>query len=1095
LKKRLQTGFLKKIIFSIRGTIWEKRLKTAGLACLRWLLFAAEALCIGLAATVAVQWITGGTLPGVWYWCVKYPGNLLLTALLYAVAAAALGALTGRLWVSGALVGLAGTLLALVDYFKIAINGSPLQLADFGMIGQIRAVAGVAGSLIPPSDFWMALAALAFCVLLLALTRRLTALGPQLRFLTFSLSVLLAVVLLTPSGAQSFGERFGLDFSMRMDPAANHEHHGLTLSLWRDGFIQDKPPAEGYGEEYMREVLAKVDGLLLEDGGTAAPEESPNIIFILSESFFDPTRLPGIDYEWDPVENYHALEAEGVSGDFHSHYLGYGTGNVEISMLTGLRDTDLLPGTDMCSMYSEVYEYFDSLAEQYTKAGGYQAEMLHAFTDELYNRTTNYPLLGFENLLFYKDLLALECPWEPRVRDGAYMQDSYFCQALLERLNAINAEGRRAVLYGISMENHQPYTTEKFHNECQMSLTADSLTPEEQDVLRSMLEGIIRADQALGELTAALREVSEPTIVVFFGDHRPNLTLPDGETAYTKLGLCPGTWTYNWTPEQFNDLYSTDYLIWANDAALLGDQAGTRRDSSVTAIGPQLLELTGGPVSRYWGLMEKCAEVCLTRTSFYFVDGEGDPSVNLEESGLSPEALELLKLRDDVIYDAIYGERYITKAMNLPAGSPGESGTEVRTVTPNPYPAEVTAAAAAALREAGRLPEGLSMEDAVSRAMFIRLTAGALGAAPESEAVVPGETWYAPYVRAGYAMGLFDGSGEEMSFTPTDGFLMGNRGYADMDQPISRRDAAAIIARAAPAGADEFSPLLPSGEGNYGLSCGETVIYAWKLMTGGWPRPAAAEQAVLPLEEVLRRDRRIVHAGGRIAKADGGTRTYTNSAEALVNAYRAGNRVMEFDFVQTSDGHLAGIHDWISAVSPAITDGVPLSLEEWLQAEVYGEFTPLCLESLAGFMREHPDLYIVTDVKDHNAAAAAIIAESCPDLMDRFVIQIYKDSEYDEIAALGFRHIIYTLYDLPPAGQRDTAHFKEFAAEHPLLGYTYPGALRRFWRYTEKMKETGVMLFVHTINDEAEITACYSEGIDAVYTDNVGAQRFVITAE
>lgn len=80
-------------------------------------------------------------------------------------------------------------------------------------------------------------------------------------------------------------------------------------------------------------------------------------------------------------------------------------------------------------------------------------------------------------------------------------------------------------------------------------------------MLRSMLEGIVRADQALGELTAALQEISEPTIVVFFGDHRPNLTLPDGETAYTKLGLCPGTWTYNWTPEQFNDLYSTDYLI------------------------------------------------------------------------------------------------------------------------------------------------------------------------------------------------------------------------------------------------------------------------------------------------------------------------------------------------------------------------------------------------------------------------------------------------------------------------------------------------------------------------------------------------------
>ena len=140
---------------------------------------------------------------------------------------------------------------------------------------------------------------------------------------------------------------------------------------------------------------------------------------------------------------------------------------------------------------------------------------------------------------------------------------------------------------------------------------------------------------------------------------------------------------------------------------------------------------------------------------------------------------------------------------------------------------------------------------------------------------------------------------------------------------------------------------------------------------------------------------------------------------------------MEFDFMQTSDGRLACIHDWIRAVSPAITDGVPLSLDEWLQTEVYGEFTPLCLESLVGFMREHPDLYIVTDVKNHNAAAAAIIAETCPDFMDRFVIQIYKDSGYDEIAALGFRHIIYIHCIIcPPTDKRDTAHLSEFAAEH-----------------------------------------------------------------
>ena len=110
-------------------------------------------------------------------------------------------------------------------------------------------------------------------------------------------------------------------------------------------------------------------------------------------------------------------------------------------------------------------------------------------------------------------------------------------------------------------------------------------------------------------------------------------------------------------------------LIWANDAALLQGLTGTERDSSITAIGPQLLELTGQPVSRYWGLLEKVSQVCLTNTDLYFVDGAGNPSFSLADSALSEEDRELLALRDAVIYDALYGQRYITAAMNQPAGT------------------------------------------------------------------------------------------------------------------------------------------------------------------------------------------------------------------------------------------------------------------------------------------------------------------------------------------------------------------------------------------------------------------------------------------
>ena len=443
---------------------------------------------------------------------------------------------------------------------------------------------------------------------------------------------------------------------------------------------------------------------------------------------------------------------------------------------------------------------------------------------------------------------------------------------------------------------------------------------------------------------------------------------------------------------------------------------------------------------------------------------------------------------------------------DTPSQTPAPIPVKEVPVSSSPYSEELMAEAASALQAAGILEGPIMFDDSISRAAFIRLIVSALGAAlPEPEVGTPNETWYAPYVQAGYTMGLFADSSESLSFTPTDGFCMEDRGYRDMDLPISCQDAAVILSRVllskddrlsaeeqeqlseeAPENwPDSFPLLLVDTQDETSLSCGEAVVCAWHLSEMDVPLPFAVEEPVPSAEEVLRDSGRIIHAGGAVAGTDGIVYTYTNSAESLVNTYRAGHRVIELDFMQTSDGHLAGTHDWLDSVAPSIIDGQPLSLEAWLQAEIQGGLTPLCLESVADFMREHPDLYVVTDVKDGNIAAATIISQTCPDLMDRFLVQIYDDSQYQPIRRLGFPHIIYTLYNLSPEDKRDVPHLAEFSATHPLLGYTFPDALLDEPYYTERMSEIGVMLFVHTINDTEKMETCYKEGITAVYTDRI----------
>ena len=624
---------------------------------------------MGLAVTVAVQWIvTGSVFQEVWPWFVESPGYLLLTGLLYGVVIAFLGAATGSLAAGGAITAVLALILSLVDYFKNAINGTPLEAADFGMAGQLGEVAGVAGELRPPKDFWMALAALVLCVGALVLLRRFTRLQKRERLGCGAVCLVLGVFLCSGVGAKLAGPVFGVDVYTRTAASVSHDRYGLTLSLWRDCFLQSMAGPEGYSQAYMEDVLAQIDELTADYAAGEGSGEAPNVIMVLSESFYDLTRLPDLTYERDPLENFHALESESISGTFHSHYLGYGTGYLEMSMLQGITGLDFNPGTNICFLTDDSYSRLDAMPWALVNQG-YTAQMLHGYNDSLYNRTITYPRMGFSKLLFSQDVQQLGFDWKGGMYGGYYLMDSYLFEGVLHQMEEINAAGSPAFLYAITMENHQPFDAEKFNYECQIGVESQTLSEENMAIVRVMLEGITRADQALGALTDALREVERPTIVVFFGDHRPNLFMTDGDTVYTKLGLCPSNDAAEWTPEQVNDLYSTDYLIWANDPALLKGQAGTRQESSITALAPQLLEMLGTPVSRWWAMQNEVRQFSLTNTDLYFVDGEGRAYASAADAPLTEEQRHILELRSAVTYDAFYGKRYITAAMNEPAGS------------------------------------------------------------------------------------------------------------------------------------------------------------------------------------------------------------------------------------------------------------------------------------------------------------------------------------------------------------------------------------------------------------------------------------------
>ena len=222
----------------------------------------------------------------------------------------------------------------------------------------------------------------------------------------------------------------------------------------------------------------------------------------------------------------------------------------------------------------------------------------------------------------------------------------------------------------------------------------------------------------------------------------------------------------------------------------------------------------------------------------------------------------------------------------------------------------------------------------------------------------------------------------------------------------------------------------------------------------------------------------IIHAAGRYEGL-----VNTNSLEALQNAYDSGNRVVELDFNFTSDLQPICIHDWNHLSFSGYT-GVTPSLEEFMEGSIYSNFTPMSLDSVARFMRSHPDLYIVTDVKDYNIYFAGIIKKNYPHLLDRFIIQVYSAEHYEDISKLGFPNIIFSLYKLDWATKTNPDYFVSFSKSHKVYGYTFPAELCDIAGFVDGMLKTEVPLFVHTVNDENKQKEYFDMGISGIYTDN-----------
>ena len=112
--------------------------------------------------------------------------------------------------------------------------------------------------------------------------------------------------------------------------------------------------------------------------------------------------------------------------------------------------------------------------------------------------------------------------------------------------------------YTVTIQNHQAYGYGKYDERPAPVPLSVPVSDGAMEQLSVYMEGVRDSSAMLAALTEYLDSLEEPTVLVFFGDHRPNLG-----TACTELGL---HYNRNASPEETIDTYSVPYVIWSNRA-------------------------------------------------------------------------------------------------------------------------------------------------------------------------------------------------------------------------------------------------------------------------------------------------------------------------------------------------------------------------------------------------------------------------------------------------------------------------------------------------------------------------------------------------
>ena len=352
-----------------------------------------------------------------------------------------------------------------------------------------------------------------------------------------------------------------------------HSKYGFFVSFILDiHFLQIEEP-KNYSDEYALSLLNEQKVEKVE-----TPEELPDIIAIMDETFSDPAVLGEFETNKDYMPFVHSIlrgeVANTISGYADVSVLGGNTANSEFEFLTGNSMAFFPNGSVPYLQY--IRDGISTIVPQLEEYG-YTTYGTHPYRAKGWNREFIYDLMGFDYRYFQGSF-----PFEDKLRN--YVSDEADFKSILEWRN--NTEGP-FFMFNVTMQNHSNYGGD-FDN-FDPQIVAKFKNTYSNKYLNKYLSLMYETDQDVASLLSELSQSDRKTIVVFWGDHQPNDYVV--RPIYKEYGLDFDNQTY----EQQQQRQKTPFFIWAN----YDIQEQTNVEISLNYLNILLFETAGLQLDEY----------------------------------------------------------------------------------------------------------------------------------------------------------------------------------------------------------------------------------------------------------------------------------------------------------------------------------------------------------------------------------------------------------------------------------------------------------------------------------------------------------------